>query len=57
VIEMSEFTMLNVMLNLMRTSQWLTDHHSEQIPRLKTVATLRHNLAFAKYLDFKFSDV
>ena len=40
---MSEFTMLNVMLNLMRTSQWLTDHHSEQIPRLKTVATLRQD--------------
>ena len=40
---LSEFTMLNVMLNLMRTSQWLTDHHSEQIPRLKTVATLRQD--------------
>ena len=79
---MSEFTMLNVMLNLMDTSQWLTNHHSEHFPRLTTVKSRRfgkitstifqkfpscvhsntsarrcHNLAFAKYLDFKFSDV
>ena len=38
---MSEFTMLNVMLNLMDTSQWLTDHHSEHFPRLTTVKSRR----------------